>query len=84
MWVVTCHEGALALSQLALHISQPLQSIGQLVPLLLQHRIIHPLLLSLLLLQAGHHANLMPGSLVSSAANSTQLEMLLHGAHDML
>lgn len=50
--MLTCHEGALALSQLALDICQPLQSVGQLVPLLLQHSIIHSLLLPLLLL---HH-----------------------------
>jgi len=46
---LTCHEGALTLSELTLHICEALQGIGQLVPLLLQQCIIQPALLLLLL-----------------------------------
>lgn len=46
---LTCHEGALALCQLTLHISKALQSVGQLVPLLLQQGITYATLLLLFL-----------------------------------
>ena len=56
----TCHEGALALGKLTLHVSQALQGIGQLISLLLQQRIIHAALLFLLLHTSRHTTIISP------------------------